>query len=280
LWLDKKGKCYKVIRTRDPKVIERADIVYDIGKIYNPSKFRFDHHQKEGAGKRENGIPYASFGLVWKEFGLDLCNGKPEVVSVIDKHVVQAIDASDNGVDTSKPLFEELQKFSLEDYMKLGLSTWKEKSVNKDKVFMQAVQMARRALPRIIEKALHEYEARLFLMDLYAKTRDKRILDVQVPFSRGEIQMYLEPERFPELIYAVFKEREENDSYKVLAISKSKGSFDMRKGLPESWRGLEGQAIKAVTGFPDVRFCHSSGFLSAAESHETALKLAEKALAM
>ena len=57
----------EVIRSVDPKVIEKADYVLDIGRVYDPSKNRFDHHQGT-AGARSNGISYASAGLVWKHF--------------------------------------------------------------------------------------------------------------------------------------------------------------------------------------------------------------------
>ena len=35
----------KIYRTRDPKVIEQCEYVCDVGKIYDPEKKRFDHHQ-------------------------------------------------------------------------------------------------------------------------------------------------------------------------------------------------------------------------------------------
>ena len=37
-------------------------IIYDIGRG------KFDHHQKDKE-YRENGCPYAAFGLLWREFG-------------------------------------------------------------------------------------------------------------------------------------------------------------------------------------------------------------------
>ena len=70
----------KIIRTRDEKIMGKADIVLDVGEIYDPSTNRFDHHQKEGAGTRDGGVPYASFGLLWKHFGLEICGEDEEVV--------------------------------------------------------------------------------------------------------------------------------------------------------------------------------------------------------
>lgn len=37
-------------------------MVVDIGGVYDLETNHFDHHQIGGAGKRENGIPYAAIG--------------------------------------------------------------------------------------------------------------------------------------------------------------------------------------------------------------------------
>jgi uncharacterized UPF0160 family protein len=86
----------EVVRSRDPEVIKTGDYVVDVGGEYNLDTKRFDHHQKGGAGQRENGIPYASFGLVWKHFGTQV-SGSEEVMKRIDQQLVQPVDAGDNG---------------------------------------------------------------------------------------------------------------------------------------------------------------------------------------
>ena len=63
----------KLIRTRDLAVIANADIVVDVGGIFDTETNRFDHHQKGGAGARDNGIPFSSFGLIWQKYGLTIC---------------------------------------------------------------------------------------------------------------------------------------------------------------------------------------------------------------
>src|SRR5436190_1581201 len=72
----------QVIRSREQSVIDSADIVVDTGSVYDPPKMRFDHHQAGGAGQRQNNIPYASFGLVWKEFG-ERISGSREAAEII-----------------------------------------------------------------------------------------------------------------------------------------------------------------------------------------------------
>lgn len=52
--------------TRGNQVPEEYDgIVFDIGRG------AYDHHQKDSR-VRENGIPYAAFGLLWEELGTEI----------------------------------------------------------------------------------------------------------------------------------------------------------------------------------------------------------------
>ena len=52
--------------TRGNKVPKDFDgIVFDIGRG------KYDHHQRDSR-IRENGVPYAAFGLLWEELGADI----------------------------------------------------------------------------------------------------------------------------------------------------------------------------------------------------------------
>jgi len=102
---------FKVVRTRNPLIIKEADYVVDVGGEYDEEKNRFDHHQKGGAGERENGIPYASFGLVWKKYGVSVC-GSDEIAKIVEKKIVESTDASDNGVGIIKPIFDGVYPYS------------------------------------------------------------------------------------------------------------------------------------------------------------------------
>ena len=62
-------------------------IVYDIGRG------KFDHHQQDKE-YRDNGCPYAAFGLVWREFG-EYYVGTEEAER-FDHEFVQPLDESDN----------------------------------------------------------------------------------------------------------------------------------------------------------------------------------------
>ena len=62
----------RVFRTTSvPTVgIQEGAFIYDVGRG------KFDHHQID-ALKRDNGIPYSSIGLLWKEFGRALYKKRP-----------------------------------------------------------------------------------------------------------------------------------------------------------------------------------------------------------
>src|SRR3990167_2139036 len=102
LYLENLGKKFEIIRTRDEEIINSADYVFDVGGIYNAEKNRFDHHQVGGAGKRENEIPFSSFGLIWQKFGVEV-TGKKEVADFIEQKLVLPVDANDSGVDLYFP---------------------------------------------------------------------------------------------------------------------------------------------------------------------------------
>ena len=54
----------EIVRSRDENVYKKADIIVDVGNVYDPEKLIFDHHQRSFILKRKSGIPYASFGLI------------------------------------------------------------------------------------------------------------------------------------------------------------------------------------------------------------------------
>ena len=91
---------------KDIKVFRTANVDFDLVRsntlVYDVGRREFDHHQLD-ALKRDNGITYCSFGLLWKAFGKKYLKqeGFSNVDSLweyIDKDFVEGIDADDNGV--------------------------------------------------------------------------------------------------------------------------------------------------------------------------------------
>lgn len=269
-----KGKI-KITRTRDEKLIKEADIVLDVGGVYDAEKNRFDHHQKEGAGVRENGIPYASFGLIWKHFGPRICNEK--VWKYIEEKIVQPIDAGDNGISTYEvkpefgvsPYHTSLMLYSL-------MPSWKEKFTF-DEGFFEAVEMVKKILKREILRAEHSFESEEIILRDYEKAEDKRIviLDKKYSFSDEDISRALFPKT--EVLYFL-KYREEHDQWSVKAMRIKLDDFPSRKPFPKEWAGLSNLELQKISGVDDAVFCHRGIFLAVAKSLEGAIKLAKKSL--
>ncbi|HLP86369.1 MAG TPA: MYG1 family protein [Candidatus Paceibacterota bacterium] len=266
----------KIIRTRDPKDMAMGDFVYDVGGEYNPEKNIFDHHQKGGAGARPNGVPYSSFGLIWKTYGEKICGDK-EVAEKIDQKLIQPIDAIDNGVDVAKPIFEGVMTYSIDQAFLNDIPTWKEDKENIDDVFKKLVKKVKEFLLREIEVTKADVEGKNIIVNSYNNSSDKRIVILENDFPRYLYQNTLS--LLPEPIYTIIPSGH-SSLWKVEAIRKSPDTMENRKLFPESWRGFfnEDPKLKEVTGVEDATFCHKGGFLVIAGTKEGAIKLAEKAL--
>lgn len=59
------------MRSRDPEALAAADVVIDVGGVYDPDAQRFDHHQRGFEEVFGHGYvtKLSSAGLVYKHFG-------------------------------------------------------------------------------------------------------------------------------------------------------------------------------------------------------------------
>ncbi|KAF9685980.1 hypothetical protein SADUNF_Sadunf03G0111000 [Salix dunnii] len=64
----------EIVRSRDPQVLEGLDAVLDVGGVYDPSRDRYDHHQKGFGEVFGHGFStkLSSAGLVYKHFGKEI----------------------------------------------------------------------------------------------------------------------------------------------------------------------------------------------------------------
>ena len=142
-----------VVRTRDEAILATADIVVDVGGVYDPTLKRFYHHQP-GAPIRDNGIPYAAFGLVWREYGA-LVVGHYEIAEEIEQKIVLAVDAGDTGISLYIPNDSDIVPYELYQVISSFHPVWGSAD-SKDEAFMTAVTFARELLERLIKYKLAE----------------------------------------------------------------------------------------------------------------------------
>ena len=259
----------KVVRTRDREKIASADFVVDVGEVYDTKRNRFDHHQREGAGTRENGISYAAFGLVWNRFGEKIAGGR-EAAEHIDRWLAQPLDAHDNGVALFSTTSLGVYPYELADAMCALVPSWREDQGEMDKRFHEAVSFAQKLLLREIEQAQAQIEGARKVEASFHQTEDKRIivLDEDIPWK--EVLA-----RTPEPLFVVHPQ---DGQWLVECVRDNPAVFVNRKDLPEQWRGLRDEELAEITGVSDAVFCHRNRFMAVAKTKESALALAEKAL--
>ena len=267
---------YKIIRTRDMEIIKKGDFVVDVGNVYDSDEDRFDHHQQEGgAGTRDNGIPYSSFGLVWKKFGEKLC-GSIEVANSIEKRLVYPIDAADNGVETYMKSSENLTPYTVHNIIGTFYPTVEEEENGQtfDTAFGEALKVAQKILSREIQKSCDHKNGEVFVEKAYNEAEDKRVIFINGRYSWETVLSH-----HPEPLYVISPSSQGNNYWKIKAVREdSEESFKNRKDLPKSWVGKTGEELAKITGVNDAVFCHKAGFIAVTKSKEGALELARLAV--
>ena len=277
----------QILRTRNPKILEEVDMRIDVGMKYNPETGDYDHHQ--GAGARENGVPYAAFGLIWKNFGSQICesvmrnanldkglfkNNIPEInpqeiSDVVDKRLVQPIDFYDvNGypknLDNNTPLI------FLQYVMNSSLSNWYlNEDQSNDTQFLQNINFAKTKIKENVLNAQGEKLALGLCNQAYEQSKNNGydkivVMNLNKLIPAGSLSS-------TDALYCVQKQI--NGKYSVKAITKL-NSYDSKKPLPSSWAGKKDEELANLTGVKDSVFCFKD-FLIYSKSLEGAIKLAE-----
>lgn len=246
-------------------------LVYDIGFG------KFDHHQKDFDLRHESGVKYASFGLLFKEYGMDYLNKiNPKysemVFSMIEHDLVESIDAIDNG---DFPVIDTPYNYkSLDSIIGDFNASWNEE-IDNDIYFMKAVNVAEMIFLSVVKKC-------------FAKAEAKEIVEVAIESSSDHIMylpIYMPFKDFvissnnPKALDILFCITPSNrGGYNVHTIPKEKNTHITRCDLPSSWGGLVDGELQTVSGVESASFCHISLFLGACGTLEDAYKMARIAI--
>ncbi len=260
-------------RSRDPGRIGAADLVFDVGGVYDPASRRYDHHMRDRP-LREDGSPYSSVGLIWRDYGRAAlpalvpgfrAEATEAVWRDIDRGLILAVDLADNGVAPVSPGHLSLL---IEAFNPL----W-DSEADEDAAFRTAAVTARGILERACAQAHAAARAAALVLEAARLSPDPRILvlDRKLPWEKAVFEGGLD-----RLLFVLYP-NEDGSSWYCRTVPPEPGSFGQRLGLPDPWRGLSDEAFSRAAGIPDGLFCHPSGFICGARSRGSALALAEKA---
>jgi uncharacterized UPF0160 family protein len=264
-----------ITRTRNPALIAAAEIAFDVGGG------AYDHHQIGGNGQRANGIPYASFGLIWRTYGFYAVQrvvGDDDIrafaiAAEVDCTLVQQVDAADNGVMLSTgQAFAGVRSVGMGTLIGWLRPTESElKYTDYDERYEDAVGIAKIILRRCIHHAVATVDAQAELEHAITHRYGGKVVLFQ-SYVNGWQDAIRER---TDALYAVYPSA---GSWRVQGVPVAAGANELRKSLPGLWAGLDGDALARVTGVSDATFAHRGRFIAGAESREGALALATLAV--
>lgn len=239
--------------TRTFEVPENYDgIAFDVGRG------KFDHHQQD-AEVRENGVPYAAFGLLWREFGVSLLsNGycapeqAQEEFEHFDESFIQPLDLDDN-TGCGNQLAGAISVFN---------PSW-DSNESSDETFFQAVNFASVILSKklnriksaqlakkLVSEALSHAEGNIVILPKYAPW--KKIL---IP-SNAEFVVY----------------PSQRGGYSAQVIPQDFDTKEVKCPFPEEWAGKPAETLQKISGVDTLTFCHKGRFILSADRLDDVIK--------
>jgi len=279
LGLGRAGEDHQLVRTRDPEVIARAMIAWDVGGTYDPGAGRFDHHQR-GAPQRPDGLPFSAAGLVWQRHGEAAIRAllaplgaeamAAAVAAEIDATMIRKVDALDNGIGPREGVLGLAGLVA--DFNPAWDSPLLGDAAAEDAAFRQASELVEGVLRRRVAAIRARLAAEAEVTRAQAAGEDPRllVLDRKLPWQDSVFR-----HGWP-VLYAVYPVP--NGNWMVEAMPPERGSFAQRLPLPEAWAGLQGEPLVAVCGIPEAVFVHARRFIGSARTREAALAMARAAM--
>jgi uncharacterized UPF0160 family protein len=299
----------KVVRSRDEEVLAKCDIIIDVGGIYDPSRMRFDHHQRgffetfdgeqgkatkpeEATGRFKTKL--SASGLVYKHFGREIIEGLANTSGAETDAIMpelydcwfEAIDAVDNGIEVcdGAPRYKEGSNLSCRV---AGLNPrWNEESNHED----QCDRFERASLlcgTEFLEVLGELVEAWLPARALVAEALANRM---EIHSSGQVLRIKTGAMPWKEHLYALEKEQgiaglvkfvlftDQSGMWRIQAVTVEGTAFTNRVSLLEPWRGLRDQALCEKSGIADCCFVHATGFIGGNKTYEGVIAMAGKTL--
>ncbi|KAJ3120131.1 hypothetical protein HK100_012935 [Physocladia obscura] len=290
-----------IVRTRDEAAIAAANIVVDVGGIYDFLRARFDHHQRgfNETFDANHSTKLSSAGLIYKHFGLrviaavlawDLDHPRlNQVHAKVYDDFVEGFDGVDNGISQYpadlRPKYRDGTSISSRV---AKLNPWWNQESN-DAVlfnsFLKAVALTGEEFTErvkytalawipareIVETGLTSRKSvhpsgKIIAFDQFCPWKEHlHILESEHSIPEAEVPLYI--------IYP-----DETKKWRIQAVPQSPESFVSRKALPEAWRGIRDSALSELSEIPGCIFVHASGFIGGNLTRDGALAMAIKSL--
>ena len=294
-----------VIRSRDLDVLaQKADIVLDVGGVYNHETKHYDHHQRDYNERfdPDRCTKLSASGLIYRHYGRDvlqqyypsLTGDLLEVayVKLFDK-LMQALDAHDTGVEMVPDGVTALYKdtTTLPARVSRLNPRWNEEmdeetgcKPDPDARFAKAVDLCGEDFCAVMISLVES--------DLPARTFvEQALLNRSQVDASGEIIVFhsggmpwrdhlYELEKLHEVnpLIKFVLYQDTSGMWRVQAVTVEGKAFENRLSLPQPWRGVRDQDLAGICKIRTARFVHAAGFIGGADAYEDALTMAQISL--
>lgn len=263
----------QILRSREVEFLNQCDICVDIGGG------EFDHHQAGFNKTRENGIKYASAGLVWKSFGKQLierflvqyfneanCDIN-YICALFDSLFISLVDCEDNGIPTDMHCFSFISSF---------LPLWFNSNTDSfnsqfNKVLLTTIAVLEEELKTTIGKVIAKNTIisnwndntcfKNGILEIPSQTIDwlETVLDINETNENNPVNFVIFP--YP------------NGGWAAQCVPPSlTRKFEQRIAFPKEWAGQTDNLPK-ISGIPNATFCHNGCFFARAISKESIVKM-------
>lgn len=261
---------HQIIRSRDPDILDMADIVVDVGGVYDHRARRYDHHMKDPPEDR-NGHILSSAGLIWRHYGgayiraigiprdytykSRTINLVEQVLKIINTRWIYPIDRCDNGVSSGPTAISEL----VGSMSPIDL----EKSRAKfDTLFLETVSMVSHIFKRACFHAVDHAISKL----KYARSEKVKLSDGKILVAETDVRNFgnfsTTPVHF--VIYPVIDHLEGGEYWIIRPIYESVAK-EYKTPFPTDLLG-SGREECETGGHKGISFIHHSGFMARADN--------------
>ena len=278
-YYSKLGYEVQLIRSRDIKLLQKADVVIDVGGVYDPSNLLFDHHQDDCNETfcDSSIIPMSSIGMIWKHYGksflsLFLQTSEKNHIDELHKEVyfkiIQELDAHDNGIQATEG---GKKNFIAHLHLAHIISSLNTSNTNDDEMQLNAFRNAIELFGKIFEIKLTEVIRKYFDYQ-ESQAVVKKLLETE--------HEYLILDRKIDTIFKCLNKFDPNYCIKFIICQNS----DEQEITVRTRASKENQYQPLVpllmTNDEEIIFIHKNLFLAKTKTIEAAIKLVNDSLSV
>jgi uncharacterized UPF0160 family protein len=304
----------EIVRTRDAAVLASLDLIIDVGGEYDHERRRYDHHQKGffETFSEQHKTKLSSAGLVFKHYGEEILRNTLthifDVEQLIDKKhgselsaedlgtlknllyndFVEYVDGVDNGITQYPkevmPRYKSQYTDLCSRISRLNNRSILKESLTQDQLFFKAMDLAKEDFVyEVTCKFVDKFIGHSIVKEAFSNRKNHhhsgKIMYIESSCSWKDALIKVEraEQADGEILFVLYHDKLDGN-YRVQAVPQSQGSFELRRGLKEEWRGLRDEELEKANGIPGSVFCHINGFIGVGTSFESVLEMAKLSL--